>query len=1002
MTWLTRIALKKRWITFLVVALLTGTSVWATITLKQELIPDIDFPVTSVVTIYPQASPEDVASAVSIPVESAISGIQGLETLISTSTAGSSYVFALFDFGSDMDKINATIKENLTDLSLPAEVRNLPATTPQIAENPMLYSIDINMMPVVRFGLSGDLSADELYDIAVTEFVPRLESIEGVYHVGIEGGSSDKVLVSLNPEKLTRYNVSISQIAAMLTTQQYNSLNQIENTAIGTTGLVLSDIAGVKMGPAPGTTISRTNGKPSISISVMKEAEANTVLVANAVVEEAENIRGNLSDDIEITTVMDQSEFIEKSIGDLTRNAIIGFVLATIVVFLFLMAFRASIVTAISIPLSILIGFLAMRCFGITINILTLSAMAIVVGRVIDNSIVVLEVIYRRMQQGEAFREAAVGGVSEVAVPITSATLATIIIFVPLFFIGGIISELFIPFSITIIFALVASLLVALMVVPPLSNFPVSGKADVKKKEPRYQRLYTAILQWSLKHRAATLAIATVLFFGSFALVPVIGTSFIPSMSEKMITVDIEMPPESDLTASEETAVQVEEIISENPEVLTYQTTVGLSSSLIGGLSALSGSGTNNISVVVYLTSEADSEQEAAELRRDLLEVADEDAITVTTMESRSTQLMGSGLDISVRGDNYEDVAIVSSQLLSELEETEGLAEITLSLASTEARLGITPVMTKVMSSGLPLDQIQQLQQEFMLMMYGGTISEASIDGRSHEIYLEGISQYIDNLETAKNLRIGYPQSVPLGDIATVSLDQRPDSIMRIDEKLAASISGLITAKDVGAVNQKIQAKIDNLPDIPGIEVTMGGIAEMMQESFSSMFIATIIAIVLAYLVLVVSFRSFLIPVIIMISLPLATIGALLGLLISGQTIGISAMMGVLMLVGIVLTNAIVLISSVEQFRRKGIGTYDALVEGGSTRLRPILMTALTTMIAMLPLALGLGEGTVMSAELAVVVIGGLFTSTLLTLLVIPVIYSLLSRMRHNSTIPKA
>jgi len=604
LSWFTRIALKKRWITFLVVALLTGTSIWATITLKQELIPDINFPVTSVVTIYPQASPEDVMNGVSIPVESAISGISGLEQLISSSTDGSSFVFALFEYGTDMDKVNDIIKSNLNALSLPDEVRSLPASTPQIEDNPQLYAIDINMMPVVSFGLSGDLSASELYDIAVSEFVPRLEAIEGVYHVAIEGGSKDKVLVSLDPEKLGQYGVSVSQVAAILTMQQYSSLSQIENTGIGTTELVLGDISDVQLGPAPGTTITRTNGKPSIGMSVMKETEGNTVSTANAVIDELSKIEQTLADDLEISIILDQSEYIENSISELTRNAIIGFVLATIIVFLFLMAFRASIITAISIPLSILIGFLAIRCFGLTINILTLSAMAIVVGRVIDNSIVVLEVIYRRMQQGEAFRDAAISGVSDVAVPITSATLATIVIFLPLFFIGGIIGELFVPFSITIIFALLASLMVALMVVPPLSNFTVSKKAETKRKEPWYQRLYTVILRWSLQHRAATLTIATVIFLSSFALVPVIGTSFIPTMGNKMLTVNIEMPPEADLTTSEETAEQVEQIISQNPEVLRYQTTVGISTSMFGSLSALSGSGSNNITVVVYLTSD--------------------------------------------------------------------------------------------------------------------------------------------------------------------------------------------------------------------------------------------------------------------------------------------------------------------------------------------------------------------------------------------------------------
>ena len=996
MSWLTKIALKKRWLTFLIVTLVALASIWATIGLKQELLPNIQFPVTSVITIYPGAKPDEVMSRVTVPVEGAISGIQGLDQLISTSTEGSSFVFALFDYGTDMDRVNSIIAQNLSELDLPAEVRGLPAMMPELEENPRLFAIDINMMPVVSLSLGGDLPPDELRELAITEVIPRLETIEGVYQVGVEGGGKEKVLISLNPEKMNQSGISMSQIAGILATQQYNSLSQIENTAMGTNALLLKDIAGVNLGPPPGTAISRTNGNPSVSISVMKESEANTVSVANAVVDEMEKIKTTLGDEIEIITVMDLSEFIEQSISELARNAIIGFVLATIVVFLFLMAFRASLVTAISIPLSILIGFLAMRGFGITINILTLSAMAIVVGRVIDNSVVVLEVIYRRMQQGEDFQDAALNGVKEIAAPITSATLATIVIFIPLIFVGGIMGQLFVPFAITITFALIASLLVALMVVPPLSNFPVSGKAKAQKGDTWYQRVYSRMLKWSLTHRAATLAIAVVLFLGSFALIPIIGTAFIPGMGEEILTIDIEMPPGTDLVAAEEVAIQAEKILGENPEVFIYQTTAGTSSSSSGAFRSVAGGGINTVSIMVFFDPDADLEQEAAELRHSLQGIAEEGAVTITTSQVMAAQTMDSDLDISVRGESYEDIALLSRQLLSELEGIDGIADLEINIADVEPKLDISLDTGKLAASGLPPEQLQQISNELFLLELGGTVAQASIEGRIYEVFLKGIAQDLDSVEMARELRVGYPESVALGDIAAVELNQRPISIMRIDEKLAASITGSITGENVGAVNRAVQEKVDALPLVPGAEVTIGGMAEMMGESFSGMFIAIIAAIVLAYFVIVVTFRSFLNPLIIMVSLPLASVGALVGLLVTGHPLGVSALMGILMLVGIVLTNAIVLIALVEQLHKKGLSTHDALVEGGRTRLRPILITALTTMLAMLPLALGLGAGTLIAAELAVVVIGGLFSSTLLTLLVIPVVYSIAEGLRHR------
>jgi HAE1 family hydrophobic/amphiphilic exporter-1 len=997
MTWLTKIALKKRWLTFLIVALISGASIWSTLTLQMELIPNIELPVTSVITVYPQAKPEKVMNDVTISVESAISGIHGLDQLISTATEGSTFTLAMFEYGTDMDKVNDTINKNLAGLDLPPEIRGLPATMPQLKDNPRLFAIDINMMPVVMVSLTGDMLPSQLEEIAVTEIIPRLENIKGVYHVGVEGGSNKQALVNLDAEKMNAAGVSMSQVAAILAGKEYGSLNQLENTTLGTDTLKLSDIAGVNLGLPPGTAVSRTNGQTSVTVSVMKEAEANTVTVANAVTDELESIQTSLGNDVRLVTVLDQSEYIEKSIGDLARNALIGFVLAVIVVFLFLMAFRASLVTAISIPLSLLVSFLAMRFLGITINLLTLSAVAIVVGRVIDNSIVVLEVIYRRMQQGEAFREAALNGAREVAAPITSSTLATVVIFIPIAFVGGIVGEMFMPFALTMTIALIASLIVALMVIPPLSNFSISRKKEVKEKLTWYQRAYIPVLKWSLKHRAATLIIAVVLFLGSFSLVPVIGTAFIPQMSEKMLTVNIELPRGADLASTERAAMLVEKVIGDNPDVTTFQTSAGTSGSLMGSFSSLMGGGGNTASITVILDQSVDLEQQAADMRSNLEGIAESGTVTVTTGNPMAGAMMGSNLDISIRGDSYEDIASTGRLLFDELQDVSGLAELDLELSETEPKLDITPEPAKMMASGLSMEKLQQIGQEFLLMSMGSTVSRVNIEGKTYEVYVNGIAQNLDSAETARELRVGWPESVALGDIASVTFGEQQINIQRINEKLAASITGTITAEDIGSVNRAVQQKIDTLPLPAGVEVTMGGVMEMMQESFSGMFIAIIVAILLAYAVIAVTFRSFLKPVIIMVSLPLASIGALVGLLLAGQPLGVSALMGVLMLVGIVLTNAIVLIDLAEKLRKRGRDTYDALVEAGRTRMRPILMTALTTMIAMLPIAVGLGEGTVLSAELAIVVIGGLFSSTLLTLLVIPVLYSLGQGLRQRT-----
>jgi len=1017
MWYLTKLAMRKRVVTILLAALLAGGSIWATFQLKLEMIPDIQFPFAMVITAYPDASPDEVVADVTIPIEDVIweqwEG-KGLKHLYSTSADGISVIFAEFSFGTDMEDVEEGIQRDVGpgELELPPEVRNPP----------QIQRLDPSMMPLVIFSLRADLPSARLGNIAQTQIVPQLQNIKGVDDVQTEGGEKEQVLITPDPEKMNQFGISMYQIAGLLSlVPEYGSLGDIENVAMGVDAVVLGDVAGVVRGPAPRTRITRTNGLPSVGIAVMKEKEANTVEVANAVVARAEEIeqelQGSLGDDVklELTPVFDQSEFIEKSIGQLTNMALIGAGLAIVIVFLFLAAFRASLVTAMSIPFSIVIGFLAMYFSGITINLLTLSAMAIAVGRLIDNSIVVAEVVYRRMKRGEGFRDAAINGSKEVAAPITSSTLATVAIFIPLAFVGGIVGQLFMPFALTITFALIASLLVALMVVPAFSGWFVGKKEKAREAgvgETWYQKLYIPSLKWALGHRAITLVVAGVLFFGSLLLIPMIGTSFIPGMGEKMLIVEIELPSETDSGTTSEAAESIENLLADNDEVEIYHTTVGTSTTSVhAAMAAAMGGGDNTAEITVLLDPGANEPKEQEDLELGIEGLMIEglmlgDYVTVLSGdEAQGGQMgFGSGLDISVMGESSAEVNLAAELLYERLEEIEDISHLESQLTRVVRKLYIEPDPDRIMTSGLPAEQLGQVEQEFLLLMRGNTVSGvvANIDGESYEIFIKEIAKDLGDVTEAKALRFGWPESVSLGDIADVALLERPTHIDHIDKKLSASITGEITAKNVGAVNRLVEDEIDAVEDeidalgIEGVEIRAGGVMAEMAEGFSKMGFAIMIAIVIAYLILVVTMRSILNPLIIMVSLPLASIGALLALLIGGYTLGISGMMGVLMLVGIVLTNAIVLIALVEQLRKQGMDTHDALVEGGRTRLRPILMTALTTMFAMLPLAFGLGGGTLIAGELAVVVIGGLFSSTLLTLLVIPVIYSLVDGLRRR------
>ncbi len=999
MSILTRIALYKRWITFLVVALITVGAILATIHLKMELIPDIELPMTTVLTVYPGASPEVVEQDVTVPVEDAISNIGGLKHITSSSSDGMSFVYAEFEYGTDMDKVNSIISEKLASLSLPSDV---PHEVPDIGENPKLYPINMNMLPVVMLSLSGDIDSTELRRIASESVISELQNIPGVFSVDLEGGKED-VLISPDAEAMNINNIAMSQLVGILGTQQYASLIDIENIALGN-GTTLKDVAIVDIGPAPGTSLTRTNGHNSVGIMVYKESDANTVSVGNGVADAVKKIEQNLDgngSDVTLDTVFDQSDYIKSSLNQLTRDGLIGAALAVIVIFLFLMTLRGSLVSAISIPLSILIGFLVMYFCGITINILTLSAMAIAIGRIVDDSIVVLEVISRHLHQGEGFREAALNGVREVAAPVISATLATIAIFLPLAFVGGIVGELFVPFALTVTFALIASLLVALMVVPPLSSVLVPKKFKVETKDTWYQRVYTPVLKWALTHRAVTLIIAAVLFFGSFALLPLIGTSFMPAMGEKMLTIEVEMPLGTDINITSAKAAAVEEILATNPEITMYYTTIGTSSSLSGGMTAMMMGGGNNIAFIqAYLKSDANLDSEAEKLRAACENEKFTGSIVTVTGTDSMMGGVGTGFEASVRGENSqvapEVVAAAANALVAELANVDGLINIESDIATTLPKANINIDYSQATSMGM---NVTVLGNEVYGAMMRGVDTPATLDGKT--LYVEGVIRKVGSPEEMAELRVsgGLLQPIKLGDIATVAMGEEPTYIRRYDQALSATITADITKKDVGGVTRAAQKKIDALPS-DDVSVSTGGVAEEMEGSFRGMVKAIVIAILIAYAVVVIFFRSFLTPLIIMFSLPLASIGALLALFITGRTLDISALMGVLMLIGIVLSNAILLIALVEQLRKGGMSTFDALVQGGRTRLRPILMTALATMFALVPLSLGLEQGVLLAASLGTVVIGGLFTSTLLTLLVIPVIYSLV-RGRRPVPAPK-
>jgi len=1006
MHWFTRISISRKWVTFLIAGAIMAGSIIATLQLKMELLPDIEFPYVVVFCEYPGHSPDQVMNSISIPVEEEIETMSGLRHVQSTSAEGGCFVYAEFDYGMNMGGVEEEIDRRLRTDPLLESLMD--------SEDLVVARMSLDVIPLVVITVSGannGMTSAQVRQVA-EELVDEVSVVDGLLKeetpfmkpVEIEGGNEDALVIP-RVDDMNAVGVPVSWLVAALQGHaDFESLQAVRETVLPD-GHTVAQVADV-VEPLPS---SYTNGNVSVEVMWMKDPEANTVDVANAVISIVRDFDES-HEAVLIDVVLDQSDYIESSINDLLVSAGIGVALAALVVLLFLWALGASLIITVSIPVSILVAMLLMEAFGITINIFTLGGLAVAVGRIVDNSIVSLENIYRHMQRGSPFREACIGGIKEVAMPITSATVATVAIFIPLMLVGGVVGEMFRPFSLTVTFALIASLVVALMLVPPLASYMGRGRVKFEGADNWYTRAYTRALKWSLGHRAVTLVIAIALFLVSIAILPMLGTSFLPSSGEKMLWVEIEMPYANDLVLTDklkEVEDKVVELNAQDGQVEDYFAFLG---SMMGEMS-----GGGEATIVVVLSDASDSEEQADTFREMCRPLAGDNTTIRVTGGSYTEQMMGSGgLEVWVVGEEDADLAVVEETTrtltgkIRELEDEGRIENLESELATEKHDASRTWKPAAVAQYAELIGQtdmemlVAQLDGEWINMRYGWPISQMGeqsprvlINGTPTGITISGEVRSLpeSQLGVIEDLRIGRDKPVKLSYLADVEF--KSAAYNRADGGFAGTIEARIVAEDVGAVNREVQKMIDGMGEIPGIDkIEIGGVAEQMTEGFSDMFIAIVVAIVIAFVVMAISFRSWLTPVLIMVSLPLASIGAVLALLATGKPVGMSAMMGILMLVGIVLTNAIVFLTFVDDRRKEGYGAYDALVDAGRIRLRPILMTALTTMIALVPLAVGVGEGVLIAAELGVVVIGGLFSSTLLTLLVIPVLYSLTERFR--------
>ncbi|MFC4409410.1 efflux RND transporter permease subunit [Chungangia koreensis] len=1011
---LVNFVLKNKMAVWLLTIIITVSGIYSGTRMKMESIPDISIPYLIVMGVYPGATPEQVMEDVSIPLEKAVEGLEDVKAVYSTSSSNISQLQIEYEYGVDMDEKKRQLESVVDNVGLPEEV-----------EEPTIMAISMNMMPVVALAVSSSQEdIVELTETVETLVLPEIEKIDGVASATVSGQHVNEVQFTYNKEKMEELGLTEDNVKQMINAQDMSlslglyefkdgeqavsidgkltTVDELKDLIIPTkTGVTtLGEIATIEtVGNVQ--SISRTNGEDAIAIQIVKGQEANTVEVVNAV----KALMTDLEKDIDgliVDITLDQGEPIEESVFTMVEKALFGGGIAILIILLFLRDFKSTIISIISIPVSVFMAFLLLNWLDITLNIMTLGAITVAIGRVIDDSIVVVENIYRRLHleneklTGRALiREATI----EMFKPILSSTLVTIAVFAPLIFVGGMVGELFMPFALTMSFALISSLLVAITIVPALSHTLFRKKLYGEKKEGHHKEVgklalwYRGVLDKALNHKIVTSLIAVVLLAGALALTPLIGFSFMGSSVEKVMYITY-TPAAGELPdATEESIEDAEKLLLEDyqKEIDIVQLSITDSASADAATMMMGSSG-----ALMYVIFNDDvSDKRFLEAKDEILEELAALDHEGEWKNQDFTMGMGSNeVSYTLYSEDLEDLQAAVHMYAKTLEEVDTLGEVSSDAEDPYVEHVLKVDQANVIQYGLTTGQIVMALTDTGKKEVLTTVEH---DGQEIEVIVQrnvkAAAESIDDvLNTPIQTMTG--QTLTIGDIVEVEEGTTLNSLARSEGKYYASVSAEILEDDISKATAEADEKVKEL-DIPkGVTAGVDGVAADMQETFTKLGVAMLAAIAIVYFILVVTFGEGLAPFAILFSLPFTVIGSWVGLWLTDQTISVSVMMGLLMLIGIVVTNAIVLVDRIIRMERAGMPMREAILEAGATRLRPILMTAIATIGAMIPMALGTGGGGgLISRDLAVTVIGGLLSSTLLTLVVVPIVYEILSKL---------
>jgi len=1031
--------------------------------LNVTLLPDISYPTITIRTELTGAAPVEVESLLTKPIEEAVGVIRNVRLVRSVSRAGQSDVTLEFVWGTDMDIAGVDVREKVDIIELPLE-----------ADRPLLLRFDPSSEPIIRLGLLQKVPETDVADTVATEGSLKalrrlaedrikndLEAEEGTAAVKVSGGLEDEIQIQVDQQKLSQLGISIELIAERIraenvnlsggrleegaqrflvrTINEFQTVDEFANAIVANVAdrpVYLRDVATVTRGYKEREAITRVNGRESVELAVYKEGDANTVQVANRIDRRLEQIKETLPDDLELVSIYDQSQFISAAIQEVTSAAISGGFLAILVLYGFLRDARATTIIALAIPVSVIGTFLLMYSNNVSLNIMSLGGIALAVGMLVDNSIVVLENIVRKKEQGQNVLDAARNGTGEVAGAVVASTLTTIAVFVPMVFISGIAGQLFRDQALTVSFALSFSLIVALTLIPMLAALG-SGSRYVEAGEESapnrftlglafivrmfglvfagvrwifwillwiptliFQRLdkatakrYAPILQWSLNHRAAVVTGAAAIFIATMLLIPRLGTELIPQLSQGEFNVDLRLAPGAPL-AETDRAIQSAQRVTQDID------TVDLSYSVAGTGNRLDANpvdaGENTGTLSITLKGDAGREQEDAAMNVMREELS---RLPGVQYEFSRPSLMSFSSPLQIEISGYDLIALeaVNQSVLSAMSASDRFTDIKTTIESGNPEIQIVFDQERAAALGL---SVRDIADRVVANVRGELATRYTWRDKKIDVLVRSVDTQNASIEEVRKLIVNpaAERPVTLEAVAAVGVARGPAEIRRVAQERVAIITANLAHGDLGAAAAEARDIIDRTPMPAGITAMVSGQNEEMQESFRSMQFALVLAVFLVYLVMASQFESLIHPFVILFTIPLALVGAVLGLYLTGTTVNVVAFIGVIMLAGIVVNNAIILVDLINQLRERGMDKTAAILEAGRSRLRPILMTTLTTILGLLPMAIGIGEGAEVRTPMAITVIGGLSVSTLLTLVVIPVVYSLLDRKKYAET----